>query len=98
MTYLTRLANDPGILHICQLHQFRVGVLTELLPWESPHLLGLNENAGQKIYLRIRTDDAEGLRDYKTTRRVLVHELAHNKVSEPPLETISDKCILTTTA
>ncbi|EST06980.2 hypothetical protein PSEUBRA_003609 [Kalmanozyma brasiliensis GHG001] len=84
--YLTRLSRDPGILHICQLHQFRVGSLTELLPWEHPNLLGLNENAGQRILLRIRTDNAEGFRDYKTTRRVLVHELAHNKVADHPPE------------
>lgn len=84
--YLTRLSRDPGILHICQLHDFRVGSLTELLPWEHPGLLGLNENAGQRILLRIRTDDAEGFRDYKTTRRVLVHELAHNKVADHPPE------------
>ena len=84
--YLTRLSRDPGILHICKLHQFRIGALTELLPWEHPGLLGLNENAGQRILLRIRTDDAEGFRDYKTTRRVLVHELAHNKISDHPPE------------
>ncbi|SPO31847.1 uncharacterized protein UTRI_06684 [Ustilago trichophora] len=84
--YLTRLSRDPGILHICSLHQFRIGALTELLPWEHPGLLGLNENAGQRILLRIRTDDAEGFRDYKTTRKVLVHELAHNKVADHPPE------------
>lgn len=84
--YLTRLSRDPGILHICALHQFRIGALTELLPWEHPGLLGLNENAGQRILLRIRTDDAEGFRDYKTTRKVLVHELAHNKVADHPPE------------
>lgn len=84
--YLTRLSRDPGILHICSVHHFRIGELTELLPWEHPGLLGLNENAGQRILLRIRTDDAEGFRDYKTTRRVLVHELAHNKISDHPPE------------
>ncbi|EPQ27633.1 uncharacterized protein PFL1_04771 [Pseudozyma flocculosa PF-1] len=77
--FLTRLANDPGILHICRLYDLRVGILTELLPWESPELLGLNENAGQRVSLRLRTDDAEGFRNYTTTRRVLVHELAHNR-------------------
>ncbi|KAJ1018566.1 hypothetical protein NDA16_004848 [Ustilago loliicola] len=84
--YLTRLSRDPAILHVCSLHNLRIGALTELLPWEHPGLLGLNENAGQRILLRIRTDDAEGLRDYKTTRRVLVHELAHNKVADHPPE------------
>jgi len=84
--YLTRLSRDPGILHICELHRFRIGSLTELLPWEHPGLLGLSENAGQRILLRIRTDDAQGFRDYKTTRRVLVHELAHNRISDHPPE------------
>ncbi|SNX88080.1 uncharacterized protein MEPE_06791 [Melanopsichium pennsylvanicum] len=84
--YLSRLSRDPGILHICALHNFRIGALTELLPWEHPGLLGLNENAGQRILLRIRTDDAEGFRDYKTSRRVLVHELAHNKIADHPPE------------
>lgn len=84
--YLTRLSTDAGILHICALHDFRIGTLTELLPWEHPELLGLNENMGQRISIRIRTDDAEGFRDYKTARRVLVHELAHNKVNDHPPE------------
>ncbi|CBQ71584.1 conserved hypothetical protein [Sporisorium reilianum SRZ2] len=84
--YLTRLSRDAGILHICKLHDFRIGSLTELLPWEHPGLLGLNENAGQRILLRIRTDDAQGFRDYKTSRRVLVHELAHNKIADHPPE------------
>lgn len=86
MDYLTRLATDPGIVHICALHAFRIGTLTELLPWEHPGLLGLNENMGQRISVRIRTDDATGFRDYKTARRVLVHELAHNKVNDHPPE------------
>ena len=30
-------------------HRFAVGLLTELAPHEQPHLLGLNENAGQAI-------------------------------------------------
>jgi hypothetical protein len=84
--YLSRLAHDPGIVHICSLHGYTVGHLTELLPWQNPELLGLNENKGQTIRLRVRTDDADGLRDYKTTRTVLVHELAHIDVSDHPPE------------
>ncbi|PKI83685.1 hypothetical protein MVES1_002780 [Malassezia vespertilionis] len=80
MQYLERLANDPAVLHVCRLHAYKVGMLSELLPHEHPQLLGLNENRGQRILLRIRTDDADGTRDYKTTRRVLMHELAHNDV------------------
>lgn len=78
--YLERLALDPAIVHICRAHRYQVGTLTELLPHEHPELLGLNENKGQRILLRIRTDAADGMRDYKTTRRVLIHELAHNEV------------------
>ena len=29
-----------------RLHQFSIGLLTELAPHEHPHLLGLNQNAG----------------------------------------------------
>ncbi|CAO1615792.1 unnamed protein product [Sympodiomycopsis kandeliae] len=84
--YLSRLANDPGIIHVCHLHNYRIGTLTELLPWENPELLGLNENKGQTIRLRIRTDDAQGFRHYQTTRAVLIHELAHIDVSDHPPE------------
>lgn len=86
LEYLSRLANDPGIIHVCHLHNYRVGLLTELLPWENPELLGLNENKGQTIRLRIRTDHAEGFRNYRETRAVLIHELAHIDVSDHPPE------------
>lgn len=86
LSYLTRLTLDEGVIHVCRLHNYVVGHLTELLPWENPELLGLNENKGQTIRLRMRTDDAEGFRDYKTTRQVLLHELAHIDVSEHPPE------------
>lgn len=86
MAYLTRLAEDPGVVHVCRLHSYTVGHMTELLPWESPKLLGLNENRGQTIRLRLRTDDAEGFRDYKTTRAILLHELAHNDIGDHPPE------------
>ena len=78
--YLERLASDPAVLHVCKLHHYKVGELCELLPHENPELLGLNVNKGQRILLRVRTDAADGLRDYKTTRRVLLHELCHNEV------------------
>lgn len=86
--YLVRLSTDPAIVHVCSLHSYQIGILTELLPHEHPNLLGLNENNGQRISLRIRTDDYEskGLRDYRTTRRVLIHELAHIEVNDHPVE------------
>ncbi len=67
-------------------HAYSVGILTELLPHEHPNLLGLNENMGARISLRIRTDRYDGFRDYTTSRRVLMHELAHNEVNDHPPE------------
>src|SRR5204862_4860139 len=40
--------------------------------------LGLNRNAGEVIELRLRTDVYDGYRDYKSIRKTLCHELAHN--------------------
>jgi len=85
-SYLNRLASDPAILHVCHLHGYKVGTLTELLPHEHPELLGLNINMGDTILLRIRTDAADGLRDYKTTRRVLIHKLCHIEIAGHPPE------------
>ncbi|PCH36399.1 WLM-domain-containing protein [Wolfiporia cocos MD-104 SS10] len=79
---LTRLANDPAIRHIMQKNQLSVGILTELAPHEQPHLLGLNVNAGQAIKLRLRTDRYDGFLLYNDVRRVLCHELSHNRWSE----------------
>lgn len=67
-------------------HQFTVGLLTEMDPGQytaSDHqgttrILGLNRNRGQIIELRLRTDAYDGYRDYKTIRKTLCHELAHN--------------------
>ncbi|KAI0057413.1 WLM-domain-containing protein [Artomyces pyxidatus] len=75
---LARLAADPAIQHVMRLHEFRVGVLTELAPHEHPNLLGLNVNAGEAIKLRLRTNDYDGFRPYSEVRRVLCHELSHN--------------------
>ncbi|KIY46900.1 WLM-domain-containing protein [Fistulina hepatica ATCC 64428] len=75
---LERLAHDQAIVHVMRLHRFSVGVLSELAPHEHPHLLGLNENQGQRIRLRLRTEQYDGFRIYKDIRRVLCHELAHN--------------------
>lgn len=59
------------------LHRFSIGLLTELAPHEYPNLLGLNENKGEVIKLRVRTDRYDGVRKYGDVRRVLCHELAH---------------------
>jgi len=78
LSLLTKLSEDPAIKHIMQQHKFSVGLLTELAPHEHPELLGLNENAGQAIKLRLRTNKYDGFRMYKEVRRVLCHELTHN--------------------
>lgn len=74
---LQRLSSDPGIQHIMTLLRFSIGLLTELAPHENPELLGLNENKGEKIKLRLRTDQYDGLRSYLDVRMVLCHELTH---------------------
>ena len=80
--YLNKLRDDPGIKAAMVKHKWSVPLLTELNPAENTthesRTLGLNENKGQKILLRLRTDDYDGYRDYKTVRDCLCHELAHN--------------------
>lgn len=44
--------------------------------------MGLNQNHGEKILLRLRTDDLKGFRKPLSIRKVLYHELAHNVFSE----------------
>ncbi|BGP24363.1 WLM domain containing protein [Rhodotorula toruloides] len=82
---LERLTEDPAVKDVMRRHRFAVGVLTELHPTlhtnfsTGEKLLGLNTNAGQKISLRLLTDDLDGLRSYNDVRRVLLHELCHNR-------------------
>ena len=84
--FLERLKADPGIKASMRRHKFSVGLLTEMDPSQytaSDHegttrILGLNRNRGEVIELRLRTDAYDGYRDYKTIRKTLCHELAHN--------------------
>lgn len=86
LNLLMRLKNDPGIVAAMRKHKFTVSLLTEMEPLshtETTHegtsrILGLNRNAGEVIELRLRTDAHDGYRDYKTIRKTLCHELAHN--------------------
>lgn len=88
--FLERLKADPGIVASMRKHKFTVGLLTEMDPLsytESTHegttrILGLNRNKGEAIELRLRTDAYDGYRDYKTIRKTLCHELAHNVHSD----------------
>jgi|AntRauTorckE5430_2_1112549.scaffolds.fasta_scaffold00180_3 hypothetical protein len=80
---LTSLANDPGIKACMEAHKWNVGCLAEMYPegkvGESEVcIMGLNQNKGQKILLRLRTDDLNGFRKILSIRKVLFHELAHN--------------------
>jgi hypothetical protein len=81
-----RLKEDPGIRAAMRKHKFTVALLTEMEPLahtQTTHegtsrILGLNRNQGEVIELRLRTDAHDGYRDYKTIRKTLCHELAHN--------------------
>jgi len=80
---LHSLSTDPGILACMAKHKWNVGCLAELYPegnvGESEVcVMGLNQNKGQTILLRLRTDDLKGFRKILSIRTVLFHELAHN--------------------
>lgn len=82
LAFLERLRDDAGIRAAMRSHGFSVGLLTEMDPamhtTHESRTLGLNRNRGEVIELRLRTDAYDGYRDYKTIRRTLCHELAHN--------------------
>ncbi|ATY61342.1 kinase domain-containing [Cordyceps militaris] len=86
LALLMRLKADPGIKATMKKRKYTVALLTEMEPLantQSTHegtsrILGLNRNKGEVIELRLRTDAHDGYRDYKTIRKTLCHELAHN--------------------
>ncbi|KAH8593182.1 zinc metallo protein-like proteinase [Bisporella sp. PMI_857] len=86
LEFLQRLKDDAGIKASMRKHKFTVPLLTEMNPVEhttsnhegTSRTLGLNRNRGEVIELRLRTDAYDGYRDYKTIRKTLCHELAHN--------------------
>lgn len=62
MSILEQLSRDPGILAVMQKYHWSVGALVEMFPEgyvgvSEVCILGLNENKGQTIRLRLRTDD-----------------------------------------
>jgi len=80
---LNELMNDPGVKECMIKHKWHVPILAELYPkgnvGKSPVcVMGLNQNKGQKILLRLRTDDLKGFRKILSVKKVLYHELAHN--------------------
>lgn len=82
LRFLERLRDDAGIKAAMRTHKFSVPLLTEMDPamhtTHESRTLGLNRNQGEVIELRLRTDAYDGYRDYKTIRKTLCHELAHN--------------------
>lgn len=84
---LTNLANDAGIRACMEKRRWTVGCLAEMYPEgnvgkDPVCVMGLNQNKGQKILLRLRTDDLKGFRKILSIRKVLYHELAHNVHSD----------------
>merc|ERR1711972_119079 len=86
---LKKLATDPGIIEIMKTNHFNVGILTEMSPVEAQDrmakkgtpnmdLLGYNQNYGEMIVLRLRTDSLKGFRPYHDLINTLLHELTHN--------------------
>lgn len=90
---LQKLATDPGIIAIMTERRYQVGRLCEMDPQDdklqkkqqseegggAACTLGYNQNAGQRIFVRLRTDDLRGLREYRGLVNTLVHELVHNE-------------------
>jgi hypothetical protein len=86
---LKKLALDPGIVEIMTQRRFNVNTLCELDPLDADIeqaekgegdkcLLGWNRNFGQRIALRLRTDDFTSFRKYDSIINTLIHELVHN--------------------
>jgi hypothetical protein len=84
---LESVARDPGVLAVMKERKWFVPVLGELYPdgkvgIDPVCVLGLNENMGQRILLRIRTDDLLGFRKIGIVMQTVWHELAHNMLGE----------------
>ncbi|KAA8913224.1 WLM domain-containing protein [Sphaerosporella brunnea] len=82
LSYLERLRSDPGIKRVMAKYKWTVPVLAEMEPIGNTDMhsktLGRNHGGGQLIEIRLRTDAYDGYRDYKTVRKTMAHELAHN--------------------
>ena len=83
---LRSLMDDPGVKACMKSRDWHVPVLAEMYPEgkvgvSDVCVMGLNVNKGEKILLRLRTDDLLGFRKIASIRKVLYHELAHNSIS-----------------
>ena len=88
---LERVARDPGVRAVMKARRWHVPVLAELYPdgkvgIDPVCVLGLNENKGAAIKLRVRTDDLRGMRKFAIVMATVWHELAHNAISEHTAE------------
>jgi len=89
---LERLAEDPGVVAVMKTRQLIVGTLGEMDPiddrlmhqkqQQGACLLGYNTASGQRIDIKLRTDDLRGFRPYPDLVATLLHELSHNWVGE----------------
>lgn len=86
---LRKLTLDPGIREIMKTQRFKVLTLCEIDPEDADQeqaakgegdkcLLGWNRNFGERIALRLRTDDLTSFRKYDSIANTLIHELTHN--------------------
>jgi hypothetical protein len=73
---LYRIWDDVGIRQIMAKRNWVLGKLIELHP-DQRSILGYNQNKGQVIALRLRTDDLSGFRYFESIVKVMLHELAH---------------------
>jgi len=89
---LEQLATDPGVVAVLKERELVVGTLGEMDPiddrlmrqkqTQGACLLGYNTNGGQRIDIKLRTDDLKGFRPYPDLVATLIHELSHNWVGE----------------
>jgi hypothetical protein len=87
MKLLKRISTDPGILAIMKKYNWHVGTLKEMPPEglvgvSEVCVLGYNQNMGQAIALRLRTDNLKGFRYYNVVMETMLHELCHMVHSE----------------
>ncbi|KAJ3556711.1 hypothetical protein NM688_g1878 [Phlebia brevispora] len=76
LPFLQRVASL--VKPIMRKHNWVLPVLSEFFP-ESPNLLGLNINGGQKILLRLRpAHSPDTFMDEEDVVRTMLHELTHN--------------------
>lgn len=84
---LRMIVDDPGIRHLMDIYDWKIGVVSEMAPegfvGVSPMcILGVNIDHGREVSLRLRTDDLQGFRRFDMIRSTMIHELAHMRYSE----------------